>query len=128
MASTAATHDDHGHDGHGHGKPNHPYHLVDPSPWPLVGSLSALLLTGGGVMWMHGVAIGPWVTLLGFLGVLYVMFRWWRDVLAGVAPAAPTATSSPRACASAWRCSSPPRCSSSSPSSGPSSGVPSIRR
>ena len=30
-----------------------PYHLVDPSPWPLVGSMSALLLTGGGVMWMH---------------------------------------------------------------------------
>ena len=27
---------------------------------------------------------GPWVTLLGFLGVLYTMFRWWRDVLAGV--------------------------------------------
>ena len=59
MASTAATHDDHGHDGHGHGKPNHPYHLVDPSPWPLVGSLSALLLTGGGVMWMHGVGDRP---------------------------------------------------------------------
>ena len=81
MASTAVTHDDHGHGGHGHGKPNHPYHLVDPSPWPLVGSLSALLLTGGGVMWMHEVAIGPWVTLLGFLGVLYVMYRWWGDVL-----------------------------------------------
>ena len=59
MASTAVTHDAHGHDDHGHGKPNHPYHLVDPSPWPLVGSMSALLLTGGGVMWMHGVADGP---------------------------------------------------------------------
>ena len=28
----------------------HPYHLVDPSPWPLIGSISALLLTTGGVM------------------------------------------------------------------------------
>jgi len=47
----------------------------------LVGSLSALLLTSGGVMWMHGHAVGPWVTLLGFAGVIYTMVRWWRDVL-----------------------------------------------
>ena len=80
--SIAATHGDHAHAGHGHGHgPSHPYHLVDPSPWPLVGSMAALLLTGGGVMWMHGHAGGPWLTLLGFLGVLYTMFRWWRDVL-----------------------------------------------
>ncbi|HEY8138610.1 MAG TPA: cytochrome c oxidase subunit 3, partial [Methylocystis sp.] len=26
----------------GHAKPQHDYHLVDPSPWPLVGALSAL--------------------------------------------------------------------------------------
>ena len=81
MTSTAAVHGEHAHAGHGHGKPSHPYHLVDPSPWPLVGSMSALLLTSGGVMWMHGVGIGHWVTLLGFLGVLYTMVRWWRDVL-----------------------------------------------
>ena len=43
--------------------------------------MSALLLTGGGVMWMHGVAVGPWVALLGFAGVFYIMYRWWRDVL-----------------------------------------------
>jgi cytochrome c oxidase subunit 3 len=80
MATTAVAHDD-DHHHHEHHKPNHPYHLVDPSPWPLVGSMSALLLTGGGVMWMHGEAIGPWVTLLGLAGVLYTMFAWWRDVL-----------------------------------------------
>ena len=79
MVSTAVTHDPHAD--HGHHKPNHPYHLVDPSPWPLVGSLSALLLTGGGVIWMHEGAIGPWVVLLGFAGVFYTMYRWWRDVL-----------------------------------------------
>lgn len=80
--STAATHGDHAHAGHGHGHgPSHPYHLVDPSPWPLVGSMAALVLTSGGVMWMHGHAGGRWLTLLGFLGVLYTMFRWWRDVL-----------------------------------------------
>ena len=28
----------------------HPYHLVDPSPWPFVGSIGGLGLTFGGVM------------------------------------------------------------------------------
>ncbi len=32
--------------GHAH-KPNHPYHLVDPSPWPLTGSIGAIALTWG---------------------------------------------------------------------------------
>jgi cytochrome c oxidase subunit III len=79
--------DDHHHahahgGGHGgHGTPNHDYHLVDPSPWPFVGSMSGLLLTGGGVMWMHGSALGPWVTLLGLAGVLVTMAGWWREVL-----------------------------------------------
>ncbi|HZT18139.1 MAG TPA: cytochrome c oxidase subunit 3, partial [Dongiaceae bacterium] len=34
--------------------PKHPYHLVDPSPWPIVGAVAAGVLTGGAVMWMHG--------------------------------------------------------------------------
>jgi cytochrome c oxidase subunit 3 len=66
---------------HGHDTQQHDYHLVDPSPWPAVGSLSGLFLTGGGVLWMHGYGSGPWITLLGFLGVLTTMFFWWRDVL-----------------------------------------------
>ena len=28
-------------------KANHPYHLVDPSPWPLISAFSALMLTFG---------------------------------------------------------------------------------
>ena len=30
--------------GHAHAVPKHPYHLVDPSPWPIVGSIAAGLL------------------------------------------------------------------------------------
>jgi cytochrome c oxidase subunit 3 len=86
MAADAVTagHDPHGVSGAasaGHETPQHDYHLVNPSPWPFVGSMAALLLTGGGVMWMHEAAIGRWVTLLGFVGVLATMFFWWRDVL-----------------------------------------------
>ncbi|MGL4526118.1 MAG: cytochrome c oxidase subunit 3 [Aestuariivirga sp.] len=59
---------------------NHDYHLVDPSPWPFVGSVSAFILAIGAVFWMHN-DIGPWVMLLGLAGVLYTMFMWWRDVI-----------------------------------------------
>jgi cytochrome c oxidase subunit 3 len=63
----------------GHDQPNHPYHLVDPSPWPLVGAIAAGTLAIGGVLFMHGVT--PWVAVAGFLLVLATMFLWWRDVI-----------------------------------------------
>ena len=63
------------------GTKNHPYHILPPSLWPLVGSFSALALTGGGVMWMHDNPYGKFVTLLGLVGVLFTMYSWWRDVV-----------------------------------------------
>ena len=60
---------------------DHPFHLVNPSPWPLMGALSLLCTTGGTAMFMHKVAAGKPLMILGVLGVLYVMFRWWRDVI-----------------------------------------------
>jgi len=57
----------------------HPYHLVDPSPWPLAGAVSAGVLAVGGVLFMHDVT--PWVLPLGFLMVLATMFFWFADVV-----------------------------------------------
>jgi cytochrome c oxidase subunit 3 len=66
----------HSHDEH---EQHHPYHLVDPSPWPLLGAMAALLAAGGAVGWMHG---GPvWFMVAGLVGILYVMVRWWMDVV-----------------------------------------------
>jgi cytochrome c oxidase subunit 3 len=59
----------------------HPYHLVDQSPWPLFMGLSALCLTSGFVMFMHGFQSGEMVTFIGFIMVLFTMFVWWRDVV-----------------------------------------------
>ena len=59
---------------------NHDYHLVDPSPWPFVGSMAAFIMAIGVIMWMHGGT--SIVAILGLLGVLYTMFMWWRDVIA----------------------------------------------
>jgi cytochrome c oxidase subunit 3 len=58
---------------------HHDYHLVDPSPWPFVGSISAFITAIGAVIWMHGSTIA--VMLVGLAGVLYTMFMWWRDVV-----------------------------------------------
>jgi cytochrome c oxidase subunit 3 len=59
----------------------HPYHLVDPSPWPLLGSLGALASTIGGVMYMHSFMGGGTLLSLGLGMILYTMFVWWRDVI-----------------------------------------------
>jgi cytochrome c oxidase subunit 3 len=63
------------------GTQNHPYHLVNPSVWPLIGSFSALGLFGGLVMWMHDVSGGPIVMAIGVAGILLTMFSWWSDVI-----------------------------------------------
>ncbi|MCR9256985.1 MAG: cytochrome c oxidase subunit 3 [Alphaproteobacteria bacterium] len=57
----------------------HPYHLVDPSPWPAVGALSAFTMAVGLLMWMHDKGI--LVLLLGTAAVLGTMFFWFRDVV-----------------------------------------------
>ena len=56
-----------------------PYHLVDPSPWPLVGALGGGILVFGIVTAAHGSGYVP--LILGVVLVLSVMVMWWRDVL-----------------------------------------------
>ena len=57
----------------------HPWHLVDPSPWPVMGAVAALALTMGGIMFMH--YDSNWLLIVGALLVLLTMFMWWRDVI-----------------------------------------------
>ena len=68
----------------------HPYHLPDPSPWPLVGSIGGFLTVFGIILAAH---FGNYVVLvLGVLTVLATMFLWWRDVLReGAEPGAQSA-------------------------------------
>ena len=61
-------------------KANHPYHLVDPSPWPLVGAISALVLAVGAIMYMHEID-GGIVMGIGLIMCLGTMAVWWRDVI-----------------------------------------------
>ena len=63
----------------------HDYHLVNPSPWPFVGSAAATVMAIGGVIWMKGMfgleKHTLWPFLLGLFGVLYTMVGWWTEVV-----------------------------------------------
>jgi cytochrome c oxidase subunit 3 len=57
----------------------HPYHLVDPSPWPLMGAFAGGALVLGIIFIAHNNSW--WLATIGLLAVLATMFFWWRDVL-----------------------------------------------
>jgi cytochrome c oxidase subunit III len=75
----SATHTDAHHGAHAAHKPNHPYHLVDPSPWPVIGSIGAIALTFGLVQFMHG--HGLWWIAPGIVILIATLFMWWVDVV-----------------------------------------------
>nr|YP_010833712.1 cytochrome c oxidase subunit III [Tympanophyllum maximum]WFP43220.1 cytochrome c oxidase subunit III [Tympanophyllum maximum] len=57
---------------------NHPYHLVNPSPWPLTGALGALTMTSGLVKWFH--FYDSSLIMLGLMINSLTMLQWWRDI------------------------------------------------
>ncbi len=67
------------------GDVKHDYHLVNPSPWPVIGSMAVLTLAVGAVTYMKGL-FGlpegfPWILIAGFGMVAWVMTGWWREVI-----------------------------------------------
>ena len=62
----------------GHGL-KQPSHLVDPSPWPIVGALGGFLTVFGIVIAAH--FHNYMVLVAGLLVVIATMAGWWRDVV-----------------------------------------------
>lgn len=58
-----------------------PYHLVDPSPWPILVSFSLLSLTIGAVTYLHGYNNGGFLLSIGFILTISGMTLWLRDVI-----------------------------------------------
>jgi cytochrome c oxidase subunit 3 len=58
----------------------HPFHLVEPSPYPLLASFALLTLTLSGVMTFHGYYNGSFLLLVGFLSTILSMALWFKDV------------------------------------------------
>lgn len=57
------------------------YYVPDPSHWPIVGSLALLALTGGFVLMLAKLAIGPWVMAAGGVTLVAMLFGWFGSVI-----------------------------------------------
>ena len=51
----------------------HPFHLVDPSPWPIVSSTACGTTAIGAAMYMHSFLFGDIVLLIGLVAVISCM-------------------------------------------------------
>ena len=72
------------------GAKKHDYHIIDPSPWPLVASIGAFVGAIGGIIWMRadgpanlaGLQLPAWfIFAIGMAIILYVMYAWWADTI-----------------------------------------------
>nr|WGH58948.1 cytochrome c oxidase subunit III [Urochela rubra] len=57
---------------------NHPFHLVDYSPWPLTGSIGAMTFMSGLVTWFAG--INNYLPWMGAMILVLTTIQWWRDI------------------------------------------------
>jgi len=58
----------------------HPFHMVDPSPWPLTTAFAVLSMALGGVMYMHTYSMGGFTLFFGFIALVTNMYVWFRDI------------------------------------------------
>nr|YP_009720751.1 cytochrome c oxidase subunit III [Athalia icar]QGL07069.1 cytochrome c oxidase subunit III [Athalia icar] len=58
---------------------NHPFHMVDVSPWPILGALSVMVLVSGSVKLFHENSLN--LVIMGVLAIMLIMIQWWRDVI-----------------------------------------------
>ena len=58
----------------------HPFHLVDPSPWPFIASIGCLFFTFGMAMYFNGYGGSMWLLNCGLFIIIYVFYTWLRDV------------------------------------------------
>lgn len=57
---------------------NHPFHLVNVSPWPLTGAISTLTLVSGLIKLFHQQILDLFI--LGVFITLLTIYQWWRDI------------------------------------------------
>jgi len=59
----------------------HSFHLVTPSPWPIITSFVSFFFLVGAVAYMHRYAGGGFTLIFGLILLLVCMAIWWRDVI-----------------------------------------------
>lgn len=63
------------------GTQKHPFHLVKPSIWPLLTSISLLILPIGFVLYFQYFRLGSPVLLMGIIAVIYSLKGWFQDII-----------------------------------------------
>nr|QTK22348.1 cytochrome c oxidase subunit 3 [Pneumocystis canis] len=60
---------------------NHPYHIVNPSPWPILSSFSLLSLALSAVLLFQGYSVSI-LFLLSLVSIIGSVLFWFRDIIA----------------------------------------------
>jgi cytochrome c oxidase subunit 3 len=61
---------------------SHSFHLVNPSPWPILTAFALLMLATGGVLFFHYKHFLSDIVLgVGLLAVISCAYLWWQDVI-----------------------------------------------
>jgi cytochrome c oxidase subunit 3 len=59
-----------------------PYYFVpSPSKWPVVAGMAMLVVMLGASGWVNGASWGPYVNLIGLIGVIAVLYHWFGDAI-----------------------------------------------
>lgn len=59
----------------------HPFHLVDPSPWPFFIALILFALACSAVLYFHSFKFGFLFLQISLVLLIVVMGLWWRDII-----------------------------------------------
>ena len=59
---------------------SHPFHMVEPSPWPLLTANAVLSMLVSAVLYFNGIQYGSELLVLGLLSVIFAFSLWFRDV------------------------------------------------
>jgi len=62
-------------------KITHPYHLVNPSPWPFFMSISVFNIAIALISYMHRFEGAFIYFIFTFFVLFHILFFWWRDVI-----------------------------------------------
>nr|YP_010726210.1 cytochrome c oxidase subunit III [Diprion wenshanicus]WDY84659.1 cytochrome c oxidase subunit III [Diprion wenshanicus] len=59
--------------------PQHPFHLVDYSPWPLLSSIGMMIMLMGMIKWFNLKLMN--MLILGIIIMILIFYQWWRDMI-----------------------------------------------
>nr|ARO34962.1 cytochrome c oxidase subunit III [Syrista parreyssii]UGN61581.1 cytochrome c oxidase subunit III [Syrista parreyssii] len=58
---------------------NHPFHMVEKSPWPITASFGMIVLTTGFIKWFHYKYY--MMFMIGLIIMIMSSIQWWRDII-----------------------------------------------